>query len=69
MRQQTSREDIVMTTLTLFAAGAILIVVGIAAYIISTHSDPLASHWRAVHRAGLTFVSSAPDARAKPKRA
>jgi hypothetical protein len=54
-----------MITFTLIAAGAIAVVVGIAAYTISAHSDPLATHRRAVHRAGLTFISSAPDARSK----
>ena len=29
--------------------------------------DPFASHRRAMHRAGFTFVSSAPNARTKPK--
>jgi hypothetical protein len=69
MEQQTYWENTVMTTFALVAAGAILIVVGIAAAIVSTHSDPLASHRRAVHRAGLTFLSSAPDARSKGTRA
>jgi hypothetical protein len=56
-----------MTTI-IVAAGAIIFAVGIAAYAVFADPDPLASHRRAVHRSGLTFVSSAPDARSKGTR-
>jgi hypothetical protein len=58
-----------MTTLIIVAAGAILFSAGIAAHTMFRDSDPFASHRRAVRRAGLTFISSAPDARSKGTRA
>ncbi len=58
------------TLLTIVALGAILL--GIGSWFTSRHTmfgdpDRFASHRRAVHRAGLTFVNSLPDARTKPK--
>jgi hypothetical protein len=56
-----------MTTLIIAAAGATLLIVGIAAYATFRDPDGLASHRRAMRRAGLTFIGSAPEARTKPK--
>ncbi len=52
---------------TLIIAVATLFIVGIASYSLFRDSDPFASHRRAMHRAGFTFVSSAPNASTKPK--
>jgi hypothetical protein len=56
-----------MTTFMIVAVGAILFIIGIAAYTMFSDPDPFASHRRAIRRAGFTFVSSAPDARTKRK--
>jgi hypothetical protein len=65
IEQQTYWEDTVMTTPIIAAAGAAFFIVGIAVYTPFRDSDPFASHRRAVHRAWLTFISSAADARSK----
>jgi hypothetical protein len=57
--------------LTIAAVGAILFVIG--SWFITRHAmfsdpDPFASHRRAVHRAGLTLISSEPEERTKAEQ-